>query len=393
MGIINKKVSMKSLEISKQIKSLDISSLGDNLMHYEYHTRHLLSLIKNNVDRESQQYVSAYNGFKGELYENIVYELLLRYALEEEQITSFVLKGPHQNHSNQENQKFGLLMDKSQQIVYKAGYKDVSEYDAMFFTNDSVYYVESTIVQSTIGLRKRLRKKTALLKLLFPKLDVKALIILSDGANGLNKFPDNCTVWITDNLNAEPILDKLVLGKKYEKAPFVRFENEKLIEAKDIHVEFFKYFDTLGWILKKSIFASHNQKNINQNFFKSKAVSLYMDIYSKVYIGYMDKFEFINLIQSYDRSELPLETANEHNIYITLEKLDDGTYAIIYYARLSNTKLKKIELIDNELKLSDKDPKGFTVAEIKFIKHSLKSVNELKISDISKINSTILEWK
>lgn len=155
---------MHSLKISKPIKTLDLSSLSDNLMHYEYHIRHLLSLIKNGADKESQQFLSAYNGFKGELFENIVYELLLQYAINEEQITQFVLKGPHQNLSNQENQKFGLLMDKSQQIVYKAGYKDVSEYDAMFFTKDSIYYVESTIVQSTIGLRKRLRKKQLFLQ-------------------------------------------------------------------------------------------------------------------------------------------------------------------------------------------------------------------------------------
>ncbi len=381
---------MHSLKISKQIKTLDTTSLGDNLMYYEYHTRHLLSLIKSGVDRESQQFISAYNGFKGELYENIVYELLLQYAIEEEQITQFVLKGPHQNLSNKNNEKFGLLMDKSQQIVYKAGYKDVSEYDAMFFTKDSVYYVESTIVQSTIGLRKRLRKKTALLTMLFPKLKVNALIILSDGANGLNKFPSNCTIWITDNLNGEEILDKLVLGKKYVKAPIIKYDSDKLIEAKDIKVDFFKYFDTLGWILKKAI---NNDKMINQNFFMSKSVNLYMDIYSKVYIGYVLKDTFKEMLKNYDISLLNLDGVSEQYIYVTLEKLDDGSFEIIYYARYSNTKLKKIEVFEKDIKLSDKDPKGFTVAEIKFIKHCLKQVNELFESDIINIQKTIASWK
>ncbi len=381
---------MHSLKISKPIKTLDLSSLSDNLMHYEYHIRHLLSLIKNGADKESQQFLSAYNGFKGELFENIVYELLLQYAINEEQITQFVLKGPHQNLSNQENQKFGLLMDKSQQIVYKAGYKDVSEYDAMFFTKDSIYYVESTIVQSTIGLRKRLRKKTALLTMLFPKLKVNALIILSDGANGLNKFPDNCTIWVTDNLDGNEILDKLVLGKKYDKQPFIRYQSDKLIEAKDIKVDYFKYFDTLGWILKKAI---NNNKTINQNFFMGKTVSLYMDIYSKVYIGYTSKDTFREIAKDYDISILNLDGINEPYIYVTLEKLDDGEFEIIYYARFSNTKLKKIELLQSEIKLSDKDPKGFTVAEIKFIKHCLKDSNELLSSHITNIKNTISTWK
>jgi len=381
---------MNSLKINKQIKTLNTDTLGDNLMYYEYHTRHLLSLIKNNIDRESPQFISAYNGFRGELYENIVYELLLQYAINEEQITQFVLKGPHQNLSNQGNQKFGLLMDKSQQIVYKAGYKDVSEYDAMFFTKDSIYYVESTIVQSTIGLRKRLRKKTALLTMLFPKLKVNALIILSDGANGLNKFPENCTVWVTENLDGKKILDKLVLGKKYVKSPLIEYDSEKLIEAKDIKVDFFKYFDTLGWILKKAI---NGDKTINQNFFMSKTVSLYMDIYSKVYVGYISKDNFKEMLVGFEISALNIDAMSEQNIYITLEKLDDGGFELIYYARISNTKLKKIEILNNEIKLSDKDPKGFTVAEIKFIKHCLKDSNELLESHIIDIKNTISSWK
>jgi len=380
---------MNSLKINKQIKTLDTSTLGDNLMYYEYHTRHLLSLIKNNVDRESAQFISAYNGFRGELYENIVYELLLQYALQEDQIVQFVLKGPHQDLSNQGNQKFGLLMDKSQQIVYKAGYKDVSEYDAMFFTEDSIYYVESTIVQSTIGLRKRLRKKTALLSLLFPKLKINALIILSDGANGLNKFPPNCTVWITENLNAQSILEKLALGKKYQKSEFIKYSDQKLIEAKDIKVDYFKYFDTLGWILKKAI---NNDKSINTNFFMSKIVSTYIDIYSKVYIGYLAKNTFLRLIQDYDTSELNIPKIEENYIYITLEKLDDGRFEIIYYIRESNSKLKKVEIGSGELKISEKDPKGFTVAETKFIKHCLKESNELSIDNVENIKKTILSW-
>jgi hypothetical protein len=381
---------MHSLKINTQIKTLDITSLGDNLMYYTYHTKHLLGLIKSGVERDTQQFISAYNGFRGELYENIVYELLLQYALKEEQITKFVLKGPHQNLSNQENQKFGLLMDKSQQIVYKAGFKDVSEYDAMFFTNDSVYYVESTIVQSTVGLRKRLRKKTALLTMLFPKLKVNALIILSDGANGLNKFPDNCTIWITDNLNAESILEKHIIGKNYHKAPFVRFENEKFIEAKDIKIDYFKYFDTLGWILKKSI---NPDKSINKNFFMSKTVSLYMDIYSKVYLGWIEQEEFVKLLQSLDKSLFDQKSISESKVYVTLEKLDDGKFMLMYYLKFSNTKLKKIEILPNELKMSDKDPKGFTVAEIKFIKHCLKPSNELIVSNIKNIEKSIASWK
>ena len=381
---------MDMLKINRELKTLDTSTLGDNLLYYEYHTRHLLSLIKSNADRESQQYLSAYNGFKGELYENVVYELLLQYAINNEHITQFVLKGPHQDLSNKNNEKFGLLMDKSQQIVYKAGYKDVSEYDAMFFTNDAVYYVESTIVQSTIGLRKRLRKKTALLSLLFPHLEVRSLAILSDGANGINKFPSNCTVWITNSFDANEILEKLSLGKKYIKTPLQIYNHPKLIEAKDIKVHYFKYFDTLGWILKKAIL---NNKLINTRFFLSDTVSKYIDVYSKVYIGFVTKETFEECVATNKILGFEIDGLDQYSFFVALEKLDDGAFEINYYIRLSSLKIKKVEITTQGIKISDKDPKGFTVAELKFIKHSMLPSNDLSAAEIQKIKQTISNWK
>ena len=343
------------------------------------------------MDKESQQFVSAYNGFRGELFENVVYELLLRYALENDDITQFVLKGPHQSLSNKDNQKFGLIMDKSKQIVYKAGYKDVSEYDAMFFTKDSVVYVESTIVQSTIGLRKRLRKKTALLSLLFPKLKVKALIILSDGATGINKFPDNATVWVTKTLNPDSVLEKVALKEQYKKEKFLQYKSEKFIEAHQINVHYFKYYDTLAWILREAIDKDSNK--INQNFFLSKSVLNYMDIYSKVYIGFIEKDQFVDILSKFDHKEVSFDKIKDQHIHVTLEKLDEGNYDLIYYYKTAYKSLYKVELINNNIKLTQKDPKGFTMSETKFMTHSYKRNHQLDVRQVKFIANTIKKWK
>ena len=378
--------------LPKYIQELDTSDLSDNLLYYSYHTKFLLSLIKQDMDKESQQFISAYNGFRGELFENIVYELLLRYALNSDKITQFVLKGPHQSLSNKENHKFGLIMDKSKQIVYKAGYKDVSEYDAMFFTEDSVVYVESTIVQATIGLRKRLRKKTALLSLLFPKLKVKALIILCEGATGLNKFPDNCTVWVTKQLNPEPLLNKIAQKNNYKKQKFIAFKNKKLIEAHSIKVDFFKYYDTLGWILRKSIDKQTNK--FNEKFITSFTTLRYLDIYSKVYIGFVTKEQFQSVLQRFNTSKIELERISEdHKIHVTLEKQDEGNFDLIYYYKTNARSLYKVELISKDIKLTQKDPKGFTMSETKFMTHSYKPNHNLDVKLIKYIANTIKKWK
>lgn len=388
MGIMNNYSS--NFEITDTIRNLDTDDLGDNLLYYSYHTRFLLSLIKNNVDRESQQFISAYNGFRGELFENIIYEHLLRYALENDIVTKFVLKGPHQKLSNKENHKFGLIMDKSQQIVYKAGYKDVSEYDAMFFTKDSIVYVESTIVQSTIGLRKRLRKKTALLSLLFPKLKVEALIILSDGATGLNKFPENCTVWVTKQLNPDFILEKLANKEAYKKQKFISFKSPKLIEAHTIEVNFFKYYDTLGWILRKAI--NKNENKFNEKFFLLDNTLRYLDIYSKVYIGFITQNQFESIIDKFETNEIDTNAIIEDRVHVSLEKLDEGIFDINYYYKTSSKKLFKVELIKKNIKLTQKDPKGFTMSETKFMAHSYKSNHNLDIRLIKYIVSAIKKW-
>ena len=381
-----------NLKISDELYNLDVSTIGDNLLHYSYHTRHLLALIKSDIDREEPHYISAYNGFKGELFENVVGELLLKYAINNPYITKFVLKGPHQPHYNKENEKFGLLMDKSKQIVYKAGYKDVSEYDAMFFSEDSLYFVESTIVTSTMGLRKRLRKKEALLALLFPDLKIKALIILSEGATGVHRFPEFATVWVTKQLDANDILNKLALGNKYKKEPLLGHKSKKLIHAKDIKINHFKYFDTLGWILRKGM--QKGNEKINESFLLSDKVRQYMSVFSKVYIGFINKEVLLSLIND-ESCEVNSKSKkfDKDYVFVTVDKKDDGTFYVVFYAKEIKGKLKKIEISQKEVKVSDKDQKGFTVAETKFISHCFKPFNEISLKNIKTIQKRVLSWK
>ena len=141
-------------DITKLILCDDVMN---NLFFYKYHSRYLKKLQNSDIDHDDPHYISTYSSFIGEIYENVVYELLIRYAVNNDIIKKFVLKGPHQNHH--QNLKNGLMIDANDQIVYKAGYKDVTEFDALFFTQNCVWFVESTIVKTTTSLRKRLKKK------------------------------------------------------------------------------------------------------------------------------------------------------------------------------------------------------------------------------------------
>ncbi|RLA74799.1 MAG: hypothetical protein DRG11_03425 [Epsilonproteobacteria bacterium] len=378
MGVILlKKVSKNNkLKITNDIESLNLAPLGDNIYHYQYKTKSLLSMINKGIDKESSSYIALYNTFVGALYENIIYEHLLIYAKTNDFISKFILKGPHQNDSR--NIKNGFLIDTKSQIVFKSGYKDISEFDAMFFSVDSVYFVEMTVVKSTADLRKRLKKKRSLLKLLFPKLDIKCLVVVTKEALATHLFPDFCVVWITDTLDIYPIL-KNIKNKTYEKKQLQISHNNKMINIYDIDTSNFKYYSTLKWILYKI-----SNKNIKRQaeFLKSKNIEDYYNIYSKIFIAYIIKEDFEKLYEN-KKSKLKdilNQKFADDKIYVAVEKTYQDDYKIVYYIKLEK-KLKKIEPHINGFKISDKQPKGFTFSEIKFLQHLFNEKNKITIQN------------
>ncbi len=371
------------LKINKTIQNVDISSIGDNLLYYSYHISFLKKLIAQNRAEDDPQYISSFSSFKGEIYENIIYELLLRYAVENNEITSFILKGPHQNR-NVKNGKIGLQIDRNAQIVYKSGYKDISEFDGMFFTKDSVYFVESTIVNTTSSLRKRLRKKKAILQVLFPKLKVKALIILTNGATGTNVFPAYCTVWVTKDFEAGDLLND-ILNRKQNKQKFLRVKSEKLQEVSQLEYFHFKYFDTMRYLLKRS--HDIETHKIDLKFLRTNKSRRYFDIFTKIYIGYIDFATFKSIVPSFS-----FESLNDM-VFVAIEQKENNKFAVTYYLKTSDKKLKRVEDIKGRIDISDKDPKGFTNAEVKFMNYIVKPDYTLNQNGIKYIETSVLKWK
>ncbi len=372
------------LPISDKIRNLDISDIVDNLFFYKYHSKYLKKLLSTNIEKDDVHYISTYSSFVGEVYENIIYELLLRYAIKNDYITEFVLKGPHQN--GYENLKNGMMIDINSQIVYKAGYKDVTEFDALFFTKESVCFVESTIVKTTTSLRKRLKKKKALLEVLFPKLKIEALIILSEGALGVNVFPSYCTVWVTNALNNNEMVNKLIYEKTTDDKTFIKPKAKKLIETKNVKVAMFKYFDTINWILRSA--RKSKETVLDFKFLSTPRISRYFEIFSKFYIGYISTDTFVHLLKYFNigtiSEEIALCDIEDDQVIVTIEKTVDS-FTLVYYLKISGNKLKKLEFKEDILSVSNKDPKGFTAAETKYVKFLFTKGYLLTFDDIKNI--------
>ncbi|QKJ23467.1 hypothetical protein [Poseidonibacter lekithochrous] len=374
---------MHQFKITDKIKNLNIDDIKENLFHYSYDSKSLRALFRNNISTEDPSYISAYSSFRGEVYENVVYELLLQYASQDEEITRFVVKGPYQDKENLYI-KSGLLIDRSSQIVYKSAYKDISEFDALFFTKDSIYFVEMSTSKKTSSLNKRLAKKYALLKMIFPTLIIRALIILTDGAIGIRNFPEYATVWVTKDLDNEDLIKKIIFAKKTKKnlKTLKSPVHKKFIEALKVRYKKFQYFPTLEWILTKS--RSHEKFDVDLKFFSSKKLGLYFDIYTKLYIGYIETKDFMFLCPTFN---LKVRT---DRIIVTIEKVNQTELDVVYYAKETNGKLKRLRLQDNdEVSMKDKELDGFTNAEVRFFMKVLNPTHQLQVKSINYVKDKL----
>ncbi len=373
---------MQQFKITDKIKNLQLDDIEDKLFYYSYDNRSLKALLRNNVSKDDVSYVSAYSSFRGEVYENVIYELLLQYAITNEDITRFVLKGPYQNKENLYI-KSGLLIDSSSQIVYRSAYKDISEFDALFFTQDSIYFVEMSTSKKTASLNKRLAKKHALLKLIFPNLNIKALIVVTKGSIGLKNFPDYATIWVTNDLDDDKLLEKIIFAKKAKKdiQSLNPPKQKKFIETLKVRYKKFQYFPTLQWILDRS--RSHKFFDVDLKFFSSSRLSLYFDLYTKLYIGYLSTQEFTKI---YSDFEFKVKT---DRVIVTIEKVNQTQLDLVYYAKLTNGKLKRIRVQEDNVSIKDKEPDGFTNAEVRFFMKVLEEKHALNETNIKHISNNL----
>ncbi len=369
------------LDISKSIKNLDNVDIEDNLLYYDYNIKHLKKLIDKGLDRNDPAFISAYRSFEGEVFENFIYEKLLRYALSCDEIKYFILKGYHQNQFVSKPNT--LSISEKQQIVYRTKSREISEFDAMFITKDNeLYFVEMTLVKSVVKLNRRLRKKKALLETIFPNYTIKALVILNEGVSGVRAFPDYVKIWKTKPFDAKKVLDYLLSPNKRKLKPKKIIRSKKMIEADTLKLYPFRYYNTLTWITKKL----REDKNniINFRFLYNYKTQRYHNLYNKFYIGYIDLSEVKELLK------LGNEFDKNQKVVVALEKKFNDEIVLTYYIQTSRKKLWLYGFNDEgELSVEQKDPYGITVTEVYHISRIFDESYRLSFDDITKLQKEL----
>ncbi len=300
---------------------------------------------------EDEGYISAFRSFEGEVYENYIYEKLLRYAANEPRIKRFIIKGPHKHRTRAQSD--ALSVSWKGQIIYRARHKEIGEFDGLLFTDKELYFVEMTLVKSVSNLKKRLRKKRALLEVLFPRYTVKALLVLNEGATGTSDLPPYASVWLTKPYSARHILERL--SSKSPRAPMIRVESSKIAHAEDLKIAAFKYYATLSWMLR----SLRGKDPIDVDFFRRSATQRYHDIYTKVYVGYLSVDDFKTLAP-----DLGWEGSNASRVIVAIEKDHSGGYFLTYFIRHASKKLDNVTIGATGSKVTKKDPFGITLTEM-----------------------------
>jgi len=370
------------LDMSQSIKMLESADISDNLFHYDYNTKHLLSLIAKGIERDDPAFMSSFRSFEGEVFENFVYEKLLRYAQENDFITKFILKGFHQNkHKAYANT---LSISEKEQIVYRTKSREISEFDAMFVTKDNeLYFVEMTLVKSVLKLRRRLRKKKALLEIIFPNYEIKALIILNDGATGAKQFPDYCKVWFTEEFSASAVLEYIIAKDKRELMPKEKISGGCMIEAHELKLHPFRYYNTMSWITKT--LRSHKKHIIDMSFLMNFKIQRYHDLYNKFYIGYLNLEngkKILNLEGEYDENQ---------RIVVAIEKKHSDEIVLTYYVQTGRKKLYLYTIENGKVTKEKKDPYGITVTEVFHINKQMDSSYEMNLSQVGVVKKLLKE--
>ena len=359
------------LKLPDSIAQLNRDDIGDNLLYYDYSIKHLLKLDAKGADKESPEYLSSYRSFEGAVYENYLYEKLLIYAKENPQIGQFILKGPHAKPST--HMSNSLYVNNKGQIIYRTRSIEINEFDGLIINEKELYFIEMTLIKSVTGLKRRLRKKKALLEVLFPDHEIKALIILAEGVTGSKQLPDYCTVWITKPFTADDIYEWLQQKPRPQRKPFLRPQAPNLVDDSVLNVFPFKYYNSLGWMMRR-LRAKPNSV-LNMGFLKTEICTRYVDLFTKVYLGYMDGKEFERMYP-----EVPNVT---EKVVVSIEKEHTGCLILTYFMQYSRKKLDNVVIKNGKASVQKKDPYGISVTEVF---HVLRIADESFKLSIKNIN-------
>lgn len=345
------------------IDSQDISRISHYA--YKYLDRYL------SMSESDPRYSHFRANVIGEMYEYLIYEKLLRWARETEEVNEFIIKGPHINRNSTIKDRF--LYDPNNQIYYMSGGETISEFDALFRYGEHRYFVEITQTENKPlirALKHAILRKYNLMRILFPRDEIGCWVITTYQGQISARQVSDLKVLRTPKYELDPDSFR-VTGE----APSLGLPRmKKLRSVYDLQYEPFQLFQTL--------FRIHNQLRKLQPQEIRKAirglVQPYAGIIERCYIGKTSADEFHRFLE--DNGYLPIENIQIRDAYLAIKVDNNLSMKKAFY--LKGIDNKYFELTDiKSMKLKKIDRSKRSHREIRRLDKSLKKLDsqELKL--------------
>lgn len=220
------------------------------------------------------------------------------------------------------------------------------------------------------------------MEIIFPQYEIKALIILNEGATGTKQLPDYCKVWFTKEFSAKNILAHIKNPHAKKLEPKEKIHSEKMLEAHSLKLHPFRYYNTMTWLTKT--LRAHKKHILDMTFLMSESVQRYHDLYNKFYIGYMSVSEAKNLLNL----DETLYDANQR-VVVAIEKKHSDEIVLTYYIQTARKKLFLYSFENDVMSKEKKDPYGITVTEVYHIDKIMDESYKLNMANINMIKKLL----
>jgi len=299
------------------------------------------------------------------MYENIVYEKLVRWALDTEEIDEFILKGPYVKRNPKI--KEGLLYDPYHQLYYNSGGETIAEFDVLFKVGNKRYFVEITNTETKKAIktmRSGIIRKQNLLQYMFPNDGIHCWIITNYSS----------TLGVSDFANTEVFkipkykLDPNILRKQDKSLKPSPPNEPKYKSIYELQYRAFHYFRILKEI--------HKQVRIDKPE-KVKAtlkvlVKPYAGLIERFFVGRMSTEQFFGYIK--DRGHKPPRGIRIARVYFALKIEEDLSIEHRLYLQAMNNKFYEIIDLKN-MKTKIIEGRKRTTRDIRYIDSSLKQLS------------------
>lgn len=332
-----------------------------NINHYSY--KYLDTYL--NMSDSDSRYAHMKANVIGEMYEYLIYEKLIKWAEETEEVDEFIIKGPHARRDN--TVKEGFLYDAKNQIYYMSGGETIGEFDALFKYGKYRYFVEITQTENKPlirNLRAGIIRKYNLMRILFPDNDVGCWVITTyQGQIFTHKVPNFKT------LRASKYeLDPDSLRTSNEAPKVVSPRGGKFKSAYQLRCKPFHLFTTLSRIHRQM---KKTEPQEVKRFLRN-SVEPYTGIIERSYIGKVSADNFRKFLEN--NGYIAVQNIQIQDAYFAVKIANDLSMKKVFYLKGSNNKY--YELIDlDSMKLIKIHERKRSHREIRRLDKSLKKLD------------------